>query len=132
MGYDELLLDPRAALEPLAQWLSVEGRVPLSVDDAAISEAARTVTGALSRHDGQGELPEVLRRAVDSLTKLTGPIDTMPPVPMAEPPLWMDDVIAQRRDYEDLYARYMRYVRWRRRIPFIGGPARSRQAGGAR
>ena len=36
----------------------------------------------------------------------------------------MADVIAQRRDYEALYARYMRYVRWRRRIPFVGGPAR--------
>jgi hypothetical protein len=132
MGYDALLSDPRAAIEPLAQWLGAGGRVPISADDDTLSEAAKTVTGSLSRHDGEGDLPEVLVRAVDTLTMLAGPVDNVPTVTMADPPAWMADVIAQRRDYEDLYARYMRYVRWRRRIPFIGGPARSRQAGGAR
>ena len=37
---------------------------------------------------------------------------------------WMADAMGQRRAYEALYARYMRYVRWRRRIPIVGRAAR--------
>jgi hypothetical protein len=124
MGYEALLSDPRAALGPLAHWLGADGRVSIARDNDTLAQAAATVSARLSRHDGDGGVPEVVRHAVDTLTTLTGPSDSVPHVEIAEAPAWMADVIAQRRDYEQLYARYMRYVRWRRRIPFIGGPAR--------
>ena len=130
MRYEELLADPGAALTPLAHWLAAEGRVPLEVDDDAISAAASSVSGALARHRGEGELPGVLRGAVATLTSFTGAHDHLPESAPQEPPSWMADVIEQRRDYEDLYARYMRYVRWRRRIPFWGTRGRPSRRGG--
>ena len=73
----------------------------------------------------------MLSRTVATLTELTGAHDLLPETPTQEPPPWMADAIAQRRDYEDLYARYMRYVRLRRLIPFIGRTARRSGRGGA-
>ncbi len=124
MRYEELFADPRAALTPLAQWLAAEGRVPLEFDDEAMSAAAAAVSGELARHGGEGELPGVLRGSVATLTSFTGAHDRLPESAPEEPPSWMADVIEQRRDYEDLYARYMRYVKWRRRIPFLGSRGR--------
>ena len=83
------------------------------------------MTGGSARHDGDGVVPEVVApRGRTALHELAGPTDSLSAPTLAQPPSWMADVIAQRRDYEELYARYMRYVRWRRRIPFVGGPAR--------
>jgi hypothetical protein len=123
MRYEALLADPRAALAPLARWVASSGGVALRTDDGALEAAASSVSGEWAHSDGNGddddELPDVIRHAVDALHALAGPHDTLPPTALAEPPAWMGDVLAQRRDYEALYARYMRYIRWRRRIPFM-------------
>jgi hypothetical protein len=125
---EELLADPRSALGSLAPWLTTGGRVPVDDDDEAVSAAAASVSPELARHhdddDDDAALPDVVRHAADTLLSLAGPHDALPTTTMTEPPSWMADVVAQRREYEELYARYMRYVRWRRRIPFIGGAAR--------
>ncbi|HEY5024083.1 MAG TPA: hypothetical protein VII76_03835 [Acidimicrobiales bacterium] len=120
MSYEELLADPGAALGPLARWLHGPGRVPLAVDDDMVSAAASSVTGGSAGH-GDGELPEVIISAVETLQALSGPHDALPAHSGVDPPSWMADVIAQRHEYEELYARYMRYVRLRRKIPFLGG-----------
>jgi hypothetical protein len=124
LSYENLLADPRAALGDLAHWLVDARGVAISFDDDAIAGAAASVSGPLARHDGEGELPEVLHAATETLRGLAGPHESVPAVVLPDPPAWMADVVAQRRDYEELYARYMRYVRWRRRIPFVGWPAR--------
>ena len=41
MGYEDLLADPRAALEPLAHWLAADRRVPVSQDDEPASPTPR-------------------------------------------------------------------------------------------
>ena len=121
LRYEDLLADPRDALGPLPLWLGTG--LSIEIDDDAVSGAASTVTGDLARPGGSGDdaLPDVLVDAVETLTTLTGPHDRLADIAMAEPPSWMGDVIAQRREYEELYARYMRYVRLRRKIPFLGG-----------
>jgi hypothetical protein len=126
MRYEELLGDPRAALGPLAHWLGTGGRVPIEVDDAVVNDAADTVTGDLARPAGIDDdpLPDVVEDTVGTLTALAGPHDRFADIAMADAPSWMADVIAQRREYEELYARYMRYVRLRRKIPFLGGSGR--------
>ncbi len=120
MRYESLLDDPRASVTSLARWLTAAGRVPEGLDEDAAEVAAASVSpGSAPRQDG-GELPGELHRAVATMTELTGGHDRLPHTPAFEAPPWMADAIAQRRDYEELYARYMRYVRLRRRIPFVG------------
>jgi len=126
MRYEELLADPVGSVRAVADWLRSERGVSIRVDDSAVFEAASSVSGSLARHEGEGDVPEVIRHEVDALTSLGGAHAHLPDAAPAEPPSWMADAIAQRHDYEDLYARYMRYVTWRRRLPFMGRSARSR------
>jgi hypothetical protein len=129
LRYEELLADPRGALDPLARWARSGPGAVLRDTDEALAAAAASVQGELARHDvGDADsdaLPAALADAVTVLTTVAGPHDALPATTMADAPAWMADALSQRGDYEDLYARYMRYVRWRRRIPFIGGAARS-------
>jgi hypothetical protein len=118
--YEDLLDDPRASVTAVARWLDVRGRVPISVDDDTITAAATSVSRQPARGDGAGELPDAVRQAVVTLKSLAGANDHLPDMATAEPPSWMADVVAQRRDYEELYTRYMRYVKWRRKVPFLG------------
>jgi len=122
--YEELLGDPRGSLVSLVRWLGASGRVPGVADDRAVAAAASSVSPSLAGHEGEGELPEAVRHAVATLSRLQGANDCLPEAEAAVPPPWMGDVIAQRHDYEELYARYMRYIKWRRRIPFLGRRAR--------
>jgi hypothetical protein len=126
IAYEALLADPRAALGPLAHWLEAQGRLSIEIGYDVVSDAANTVTGGLARPDGDGDdpLPDVVGETVETLTTLAGPHDRVGDIAMGEAPRWMADVIAQRREYEELYARYMRYVRLRRKIPFLGGSGR--------
>ncbi len=118
--------DPAGALRPLAGWLGAEGRLSIEVDDDVVSGAAQSVTGDLARQDATDDdpLPAVVGDVVETLKTRTGPHDRFAAVAMADAPSWMADVLAQRREYEELYARYMRYVRLRRKIPFLGGSGR--------
>jgi hypothetical protein len=119
LRYEELLGDPRGTVRALAHWLRDEKQVPLRSDEEQIGAAASSVSKEFARQESEGELPEVIAQAVESLKNLAGG-RILPEVEMAPAPSWMSDAIAQRRDYEDLYTRYMRYVRWRRRIPLLG------------
>jgi hypothetical protein len=127
LRYEELLAHPGATLSPLAHWLGTAGGMTLEVDDQSVSAAAQAVTGDLARQDGDGDdaLPGVIANAVETLTALAGAHERVAEVTLVEAPSWMADVIAQRRDYEELYARYMRYVRLRRKIPFLRGSRRA-------
>jgi hypothetical protein len=124
LSYDELLLEPTASVNAVGRWVQRGGRVPIGLDDAKVAAAAASVSGKLARHEGDGELPKVIESAVATLTRLDGINEPLTEVEVPAPPPWMSDMIAQRRDYEELYARYMRYVRWRRKIPFFGKSAR--------
>jgi hypothetical protein len=119
MRYEELLADPAASMTAVARWLDAALPAAIDTDPAAMARAASSVSGPLARHEGAGDLPDVVRDAVGTLIELTGAHDRMPVTTAAPVPAWMADVIAQRHDYEDLYARYMRYVKWKRRIPFM-------------
>jgi hypothetical protein len=125
LRYEELLRDPRTSVHAVARWIQAGVGVPMIVDDARLAEAASTVSAKLARQEGAGELPPVVESAVAALTRLDGINEPLDHVDISEAPPWMADVIAQRRDYEKIYARYMRYVRWRRRIPFLGRRARA-------
>ncbi len=127
LRYEELVADPRAALSPLAHWLGTVGGMSLEIDGESVSAAAQSVTGDLARQDGDGDeaLPAVIGDAIGTLTALAGAHERVADVTLVEAPSWMADVIAQRRDYEELYARYMRYVRLRRKIPFLGRSKRA-------
>jgi hypothetical protein len=119
MRYEELLADPTASITSAARWLEATVPAAIDTDAAAIARAASSVSGPLARHEGAGDVPDVVREAVGTLTELSGAHDHVPETTPAPAPAWMADVIAQRHDYEELYARYMRYVKWKRRIPFI-------------
>jgi hypothetical protein len=125
LHYEELLRDPEASVNAVGRWIQGGGRVPMIVDDAQVAAAASSVSGKLASHEGDGELPKVIESAVTTLTRLDGINEPLAEVEVPVPPPWMSDMIAQRRDYEQLYERYMRYVRWRRKIPIFGRGARS-------
>jgi len=127
MSYEELQADPQGSLTDVAHWLDTDGRAPTQVDDDAIRAAASTVDRRPVRQEDEGELPEVIAETVAALASLAGAHDRLPATRTGPAPSWMADVIAQRRDYEDLYVHYMRYVKWRRRIPLVG--RRSRPGG---
>jgi hypothetical protein len=124
LRYEELLRDPTASVNAVGHWVHRSGRVPMGLGDAEVAAAAAVVSGKLARHEDDGELPEVVESAVATLTSLDGINEPLAEVGVPAPPPWMSDMIAQRRHYEDLYGRYMRYVRWRRKIPFFGKSAR--------
>jgi hypothetical protein len=124
LRYEELLADPRASVDAVARWVHTAGGVRIRLDDEDVDAAASTVSGKMARHEGDGELPGVVGDAVEILSDLGGAHESLPALDIANAPPWMADAIVQRRAYEDLYARYMRYVRWRRRIPFLGRRAR--------
>lgn len=124
MRYEELLGDPQGSIVTLARWLESGERLPGGVDNEAIAAATSSVSPSLARHEGEGELPEVVRHTVATLSRLQGANDSFPDMETVGPPPWMGDAIAQQHAYEELYARYMRYIRWRRRIPLLGRRAR--------
>jgi hypothetical protein len=124
LRYEELLREPEASVHAVGRWIHGGGRVPMAFEDARVVAAAATVSGKLARHEGDGELPKVIDSAVSTLTRLDGINEPLTEVEVPAPPPWMSDMIAQRRDYEELYERYMRYVRWRRKIPIFGRGAR--------
>jgi hypothetical protein len=118
--YEEMLATPEITLGALARWLDHGERTP-GVDSAEkIASSVSSVSSKLSTHQGEGALPDVVRLTVDFLGPLGGVNESLAPVELPAPPPWMGDAIRQRRDYEDLYVRYLRYVKWRRKIPFLG------------
>jgi hypothetical protein len=121
--YEEMLAAPESTLGPLARWLDHERRTPGVATAEKIAAAVSSVSSKLSTHEGEGALPDVVRHAVDFLSPLGGANDSLATVELPAPPPWMADAIRQRRDYEDLYGRYLRYVKWRRKIPFFGSRA---------
>jgi hypothetical protein len=123
LRYEDLLDQPVACLTSVARWLGAKG-VPIDADNGTIAAAGASVSPSQARHESEGELPEAIHQAVGTLRGLDGINEVLPVVETLGAPSWMADVIAQRREYEELYARYMRYVRWRRRIPILRWRAR--------
>lgn len=124
--YEDVLEEPATTLGELAHWLAQGGRTPGVATEEKVAAAVSSVSRRLSTHDGEGELPDVLRLAVEGLAARRGGNANLSPMPLPAPPSWMDDAIRQRRDYEELYGRYLRYVKVRRKIPILG----SRKWGG--
>ena len=123
--YEELVAEPVAELGAARAWLGQRG-VALDEGDDALGRAAASVSpGPAPDGDGVGD-DGVLGPAVRALEAVRGGHDQLRAPALAPAPSWMADAIGLRRDYEDLYARYMRYVRWRRRIPVLGRAARPR------
>ena len=129
--YEELVAHPASELAAARAWLRSRG-VALEEGDAALEEAAASVSpGAAGRTEGGDAGHEdddgVLGPAVEALGALRGAHEHLRSPSLPAAPSWMADAIGQRHEYEDLYARYMRYVRWRRRILFLGRAARPRR-----
>ena len=123
LRYEELLAGPEPALAGVGAWLAGRGAIaPPEV--AALGAAAASVSGGLARHEGQGAVPESITTAVGALVARGGAHDAFDAPAFLAPDAWMDDAVEQQRAYETLYARYLRYVKWRRRIPLIGRSAR--------
>jgi hypothetical protein len=118
--YEDMLAGPDVTLRGLAGWLEETRRVPGVATEEKIASSVSSVSEKLSTHDGEGVLPDVVRHAVDHLSALGGVNECLAPVELPVAPPWMGDAITQRRDYERLYARYLRYVKWRRKIPILG------------
>jgi hypothetical protein len=121
--YEDLVAAPRDTLAGVAHWLAARGAIAAPAP-AALVEAAASVSGTLARHDGAGADPEELADAVAALAGADGPQQALRVPTLPSRPGWMHDAIEQQRAYEGLYARYLRYVKWRRRIPLIGRAAR--------
>jgi hypothetical protein len=120
LSYEDLLVDPHHVLEALARWLGTASSVPLRAGDDTLSAAVASVSSDSARPARAEERGEDIEETVELLGALAGPHDRLPETPGRESARWMADAIAQRREYEALYARYMRYIRWRRRIPLVG------------
>ncbi len=118
LRYEDLLRDTTASVAGMASWLGSHG-VACTATAAALDGAAASVSATLATSTAEGELPGVVADAATTLGSLAGGHDHLPDVAMGDVPRWMEDAITQRREYEALYARYMRYVRLRRRIPFL-------------
>ncbi len=133
MAYEDLLADPHEAVGALARWLGPASSVPLRAgdDDLAGAAASVSVSGDRARPARDQERGEGTEETVEILGALAGPHDRLPGTPERETPRWMADAVAQRREYEALYARYMRYIRWRRRIPLVGRSLRRPSRGAA-
>jgi hypothetical protein len=125
LRYEDLLAGPQDAVTGVGTWLAGRGAIgPPS--DAALAAAAASVSGGLARHEGEGVVPESITTAAAALDSLGGAHDAFAAPPLLVPDGWMEDALEQQRAYEALYARYLRYVKWRRRIPLIGRSARAR------
>jgi hypothetical protein len=124
VDYEALVRTPLPVLADLAPWLAARTGVAGAAEDDAIDRAASTVTAPSARHQGSGAVPGPLDEMVAALRGMGGAHQSLPACAFSAPPGWMADAVRQRRDYEDLYARYLRYVKWRRRIPFVGRRAR--------
>jgi hypothetical protein len=116
-SYEELTGNRRDTLFEMAHWLEKAGAVRGPLDRREVDRATASISSERSREHDDAELPQPLGAAQDALRSLEGSHERLPEVSLPEPPPWAADSIIQRRDYEDLYRRYMRYIRWRRRIP---------------
>jgi hypothetical protein len=123
VDYEQLRRAPRQTIGELAVWLAARTGLADAAAPRAIDRAASTVSGTLARHEGDGAVPSPIDEMVGALRRVGGAHEQLPACSFSERPGWMADAIRQRRDYEDLYRRYLRYVKWRRRIPFVGHKA---------
>jgi hypothetical protein len=116
-SYEELTRDSRGTLLEMGHWLEKAGALRGHLDERELDRAATSISSERPREHEDTELPGPFVAAQGALRSLGGPHERLPEISLPEPPPWAADSIIQRRDYEDLYRRYMRYIRWRRRIP---------------
>jgi len=124
LSYEALLADPAGQLRSVAAWLETSGaaaQVPATaLDAAALSVSADHAHHGAADPGAGGGIDAALDTTVAALDALAGAVATVPAPGPDTAPAWMADALEQRRTYEELYARYMRYIRLRRRIPFLG------------
>jgi len=121
MNYEEMVQDPVATMNDVADWLYDQGCLLSRKDRAEIESASASVSESLVRHGGEGDIPEILLQEVEILRSLVGAHERLPDVEFPPPPAWMGDAILQRQMYETVYAQYLRYAKWRRKIPILRG-----------
>jgi len=126
VSYEALRAEPAATMRDVAGWLATAG---VTLDDSrrAVDAAAHVVTPGPAEAAGPGASPPAIETTAAALDALRGAVAAVPALTPASDPDWMVDVIEQRHQYEELYARYMRYVRLRRRIPILGHLERRRR-----
>ena len=132
--YEALVADPVASMHEITGWLAEDDRSPargvgadrIATAAATIVDPHRAPTGAVADGAGApvGGLPEVCRHTVEALSELGGRQEPLPSLALPEPPQWMADAIEQRRAYDRVYSRYLRYARWTRRVPGASGLVR--------
>jgi hypothetical protein len=124
--FEDLLENPEAPIASVARWLDSLGGLPRSPSERDLELAAKAVSGRHVSHRDEGELPDGFGAVVETLQSLSGPHDGLPTVALPGPPLWAADAILQRHDHEVIYAKYLRYVKLRDRIPMLGALSRRR------
>jgi hypothetical protein len=117
VSYETVIENPLGVLSETARWLEETGVLVGQLDEGRVARAAASVSAEHGRKPESEELSEPIVRATEALRSLEGAHELLPDVSLPEPPSWAADAILQRREYEELYRRYMRYIRWRRRIP---------------
>jgi hypothetical protein len=126
-SYEALVERSRGAVPEMARWLDDMGMLHGKLDEGRVARAVASISDGKAGRPTDEELSEPFGEATDALRSLEGAHALLPELLLPEPPRWATDAILQRRDYEDLYRRYMRYIRWRRRIPlsrYFSGPSR--------
>ncbi|HLI72806.1 MAG TPA: hypothetical protein VKU86_02925 [Acidimicrobiales bacterium] len=132
LGFEDVVSEPWRAMTAIARWLEGTGRLLRPVDDVAIETAAASVSSTLVRRGPTDDAPGFTGQLCKKLAELDGVHSPFPEVDVAAlpaPPAWADDALSQQREYEGLYAQYLRYVRWRRRLPMAGWLLRRRRRG---
>jgi hypothetical protein len=124
--FEDLVGSPAAPIESVAQWLDSRGGLNHSPSARELELAANAVSGSHVSQGDDGELPDGFGAMVDTLKSLHGPHESLPVVTLPGLAQWESDAIAQRHDHEVIYAKYLRYVKLRDRIPMLGALARRR------
>ena len=116
LSFDRLLGDPRSGITELARWLVDVGAVSGPLPEAHLEAAEESISADRVRGGDETRAPAPFESVVGLLRTLEGPHAAFPDVTVDELPRWALDALRQRREFETLYLRYLRFARWRRRL----------------
>lgn len=103
MEYDGMLADPRRATEEMSHFLRGVGvDVTPEQTEAAAAHLNPTLRHQKSENDEYKDLARVQRQLFDALVGLTGVHESWHPPPDFPPsPVWVEDVLRLRREYQN-------------------------------